>query len=282
MKGIDLQRVSKHFIRAHGLGRITIFQELTLHIEAGKTLAVVGPSGCGKSTLLNIIALLEPIQDGEVLIHGRHVNRADAGTLSMGYLFQRDALLPWRTAMDNALLGVECQRRITNDVGRRAANYFARFGLRGFEHAWPETLSGGQRQRVALIQNLLVDPDILLLDEPFGHLDYQTKLRLEEELLGVIRPEGGDVPEEQLQRKTVIFVTHDIEEAITLGDRVVVLGAPPSGIMLDLPITLDNAMRTPIAARQSDVMKSLFGKIWGMLRDTEHAGSDERRGPGAQ
>jgi len=240
---------------------LVVFRNFNLEIEAARTLALIGPSGCGKTTLLNMLAFLEPADEGVVSYDSRECAFGNPATPAIGYLFQRDALLPWRTALGNALLGLECQERVTPETRQLATDYFERFGLAGFEEAWPYTLSGGQRQRVALIQSLLVDPEILLLDEPFGSVDYQTKLQLEEELLGVVRTPNGSG-----DRKTVVFVTHDIEEAITLGDRVVVLGHPPSEILLDLPVDLEESLRTPLAARHSSIMKSLFTQIWAELR----------------
>lgn len=277
---IELRNLTKVFPRAAEDGRLTIYRDFNLEIEAGETLAIVGPSGCGKTTLLNTIALLEAHDSGEVLFGGEPKDVCDAGSLSVGYLFQRDALLPWRTAWGNAILGLSCRGMLNQNTKDLAATYFRRFGLEGFEHAWPQTLSGGQRQRVALIQNLLIDPDVLLLDEPFGSLDYQTKLVLEGELLSVIRSRNGNG-----SRKTVIFVTHDIEEAIVFADRVIVLGMPPVGIHYDARL-VENAsqvslqeehdgrvyyvfpesLRDPVSARQSSVMQTLFGNIWGQLQ----------------
>jgi NitT/TauT family transport system ATP-binding protein len=247
---------------------LVVFSDFSLTVPAGQVVSVVGPSGCGKTTLLNLLALLEPADQGEVLIGGRQFRAADVGTPPLGYLFQRDALLPWRTAWQNALLGAECRGLLSEDVEGNAREFFERFGLTGFEHAWPRTLSGGQRQRVALIQNLLISPDILLLDEPLGSLDFQMELVLEEELLGVLRPSDGRAPGE---RKTVVLVTHDISEAITFADRVLVLGSPPTGILLDLEVCLDEAERTPVIARQSEKMKSLFALIWQNLEKPAHA-----------
>lgn len=275
MGGIRLVGVSKRFRRPQGNGDLIIFDRINLGVDDGKIVAIVGPSGCGKTTLLNLIALLEPADGGEVLIQGTPRLPSDVGTVSMGYLFQRDALLPWRTALGNALLGLECQGKEDTSSRELVTTYFERFGLRGFEEAWPETLSGGQRQRVALIQNLLPDPDILLLDEPFGSLDYQTKLVLEDELLGVIRP-----PEGSGRRKTVVFVTHDIEEAVVLADRVVVLGPPPNGVILDVDVPLADSLREPVAARQSEVMRRLFALIWEQLRIPEDKQSRVRQSPG--
>ncbi len=265
MLSIDLQGIRKVFPRANGGSPLVVFNKLSLEVGAGEVVGVVGPSGCGKSTLLNLVALLEPPDDGAVVMGGRALTLAEVGSLSMGYLFQRDALLPWRSAWRNALLGVECRGGLRSGVEERTAWYFKQFGLAGFEHAMPHTLSGGQRQRVALIQNLLVDPDVLLLDEPFGNLDYQTKLTLEEELNGIIRPAAAGKGE-TIPAKTVLFVTHDIEEAIVLADRVVVLGPPPAGILADIRVPIPPAMRSPVAARQSEVARRLFSEIWALLK----------------
>lgn len=267
----------KAFPRAAGGDKLIVFQDLNLVIEPGKTLAIVGPSGCGKTTLLNMIGLLEQHDAGMMLFDGRPKTVQNAGTLSMGYLFQRDALLPWRTALGNALLGLTCRGKISEDAKKLVASYFGRFGLRGFENAWPQTLSGGQRQRVALIQNLLLNPDVLLLDEPFGSLDYQTKLILEEELLSVTRSENGNG-----RRKTVVLVTHDIEQAIVMADRVIVLGLPPLGIIFDEQVCYAEKVRNPVTARQSDVMRRLFGKIWSKLqpeadRDSEAGDANQQQ-----
>lgn len=268
MDGIELRNVTKTFPRAHGGGTLTVFKDFNLDIDRGEIVAIVGASGCGKTTLLNVIALLEACDWGDVWIDGKRQSTRDAGKLPVGYLFQRDALLPWKTAWKNALLGLECRRKLSKHAEQIAEEYFERFGLKGFEHAWPHTLSGGQRQRVALVQSLLVNPDYLLLDEPFGSLDYQTKLDMEELLLDVIRPD-----DDREHRRTVIIVTHDIEEAIVLADRVIVIGSEhssennqPSQVILERPIELPDELRNPVSGRQSDEMKEYFPLIWESLR----------------
>lgn len=272
MGGFEIRNVTKTFPGSGDNGPLCVFREFNLAIPDGEILAIVGPSGCGKTTLLNMMALLERPDYGQVRLDDRVLSSADVGDLSLGYLFQRDALLPWRTAWKNALLGLECQGRVTETAKETAAEYFQRFGLEPFRDAWPFTLSGGQRQRVALIQSLLVEPDILLLDEPFGGIDFQTKLMLEAELLSVVRPSAG-MP----RRKAVVFVTHDIEEAITLADRVVVFGMPPVRVLLDRRVELPDECRDPIAARQSDVMSDLFSRIWAALQSGEEVDPESGR-----
>ena len=191
---------------------------ITLDIPEGRFVSLIGPSGCGKSTIFNIIAgLLEPT-GGRVLIDG-----ADAtGTIGrVGYMLQKDLLLPWRSVLDNVVLGMEIQGVPMRDARARALPLLLRYGLSGFEHLHPGSLSGGMRQRAALLRTLLFDTDIILLDEPFGALDAQTKLQMQEWLLQL----WSDF------RKTVVFVTHDVEEAIYLSDEVVVMGTRPGCII---------------------------------------------------
>jgi NitT/TauT family transport system ATP-binding protein len=241
-----------------------IFRRFSLKVPTGQILAIVGPSGSGKSTLLNICALIEQTQGGDVLIRGEKRTTAEVGTLPLAYIFQRDALLPWRSVLDNILVGARCRSMITPELKEKALDYLARFGLQGYEEAFPNTLSGGQRQRVAIIQNLLIDPHILLMDEPFASLDFQTKLILEEELLRVIRNGGnGQKP------RTVILVTHDIEEALLLADRVIVLGRhhrEPAHIALDMQVSLNPEDRDPAKARESRVVRESFQQIWYAIK----------------
>jgi len=205
-----------------------VFQALahvSLAVPAGRFVSLIGPSGCGKSTIFNIVAgLLEP-SAGRVLIDG-----VDAtGTIGrVGYMLQKDLLLPWRTLIDNTILGMELQGVPLRAARERALPLLRRYGLSGFEHAYPSTLSGGMRQRAALLRTLLFDTDVILLDEPFGALDAQTKLRMQEWLLAL----WSDFC------KTVVFVTHDVEEAIFLSDEVHVMGMRPGRIIETIPVAL--------------------------------------------
>src|SRR5262244_345120 len=198
---------------------------VTLSIPQGRFVSLIGPSGCGKSTIFNIIAgLLEP-SAGRVMIDG-----VDAtGTIGrVGYMLQKDLLLPWRTLIDNTILGMELQGVPLRAARERALPLLRRYGLSGFEHAYPSTLSGGMRQRAALLRTLLFDTDVILLDEPFGALDAQTKLQMQEWLMQLWSDFG----------KTVLFVTHDVEEAIYLSDEMHVMGTRPGRIITTIPITL--------------------------------------------
>src|SRR6202049_4811057 len=205
-----------------------VFQALapvTLSIPQGSFVSLIGPSGCGKSTIFNIIAgLLEPTA-GRVLIDGIEAT----GTIGrVGYMLQKDLLLAWRSVLDNVILGMEIQGVPLREARGRALPLLHRYGLAGFEHLYPGALSGGIRQRAALLRTLLFDTDVILLDEPFGALDAQTKLQMQEWLVGL----WSDFT------KTVVFVTHDVEEAIFLSDEVHVMGTRPGRIIETIPVAL--------------------------------------------
>ena len=206
-------------------GAFVALAPVTLAIPQGRFVSLIGPSGCGKSTLFNIIAgLLEP-SGGRVLIDG-----ADAtGTIGrVGYMLQKDLLLPWRTVLDNVILGMEIQGIPLQAARARALPLLRRYGLGGFEHLYPSALSGGMRQRAALLRTLMFDTDVISLDEPFGALDAQTKLQMQEWLLQLWSDFG----------KTVIFVTHDVEEAIYLSDEVNVMATRPGRIVETIPVPI--------------------------------------------
>jgi ABC-type nitrate/sulfonate/bicarbonate transport system ATPase subunit len=206
-------------------GSFQALAPVTLSIPQGRFVSLIGPSGCGKSTIFNIIAgLLEP-SAGRVMIDG-----VDAtGTIGrVGYMLQKDLLLPWRTVLDNTILGMEIQGVALGKARERALPLLHRYGLAGFEHLYPNSLSGGMRQRAALLRTLLFDTDVILLDEPFGALDAQTKLQMQEWLMQL----WSDF------NKTVLFVTHDVEEAIYLSDEVHVMGTRPGRVIASIPVTL--------------------------------------------
>jgi ABC-type nitrate/sulfonate/bicarbonate transport system ATPase subunit len=203
----------------HALDRVS------LSVPHGAFVSLIGPSGCGKSTIFNIVAGLQQPRAGRVLIDG-----VDAtGTIGrVGYMLQKDLLLPWRTTTDNVILGLEIRGTKSVEARARALPLLRRYGLSGFENAYPHALSGGMRQRAALLRTLLFDTDVILLDEPFGALDAQTKLAMQEWLMQL----WGDFA------KTVVFVTHDVEEAIFLSDAVHVMGTRPGRIAETIAIEL--------------------------------------------
>ena len=214
-------------------------------------VALVGPSGCGKSTVLNMIAGLIPPSAGEIRLDGR---RYPGVPPQVGYVFQRDTVLPWRTVRRNIGLGLEYRGLAAPERERRVSAAIRLVGLEGFEDAYPATLSGGMRQRVALMRTLVVEPEILLMDEPFGALDTHTKLWLQAQLLSLWLA----------RRQTVIFVTHDLAEAITLADRVIVLTSRPGRVKLIHEVKLPRP-RDVIEIRETEAYAREFGSLWHVL-----------------
>jgi len=208
---------------SHGFGRgrdhLAVLDGVSLEVEGGGALALVGPSGCGKSTLLELVAGLAEPQRGEISVLGARSARERCELCV--YMPQRDSLLPWRDALGNAALALECRGVARREAQRRAAPLFGALGLAGFERAWPHQLSGGMRQRVAFVRTLLAGKPVLLLDEPFAALDALTRVRLQEWLRGVLTRE----------RRTVVLVTHDVEEALFLADRVALLSPRPARVL---------------------------------------------------
>jgi len=215
-------------------------------------VAIVGPSGCGKSTILNMIGSLVAPSGGEILVDGERVGARPAPQI--GYVFQKDTVFPWRTVERNIALGLEYRGVSAPEIRARVAEAVRLAGLEGFEEAFPATLSGGMRQRVALMRSLIVNPEILLMDEPFGALDTHTKLDLHAELLALW---GA-------RRQTVVFVTHDLSEAITLADRVVVMTRRPGTVKIVYDVKLPRP-RDVIRVRESEEYLREYGEIWHTL-----------------
>ncbi|MEJ8573566.1 ABC transporter ATP-binding protein [Microbaculum marinum] len=217
-------------------GDVVALQDINLDIASGEFVSIVGPSGCGKSTLLKCLAGLEPISSGSAVVAGKHL----AGPPdSLGMVFQRDVLLDWRTILDNVLLQAEFLRLRRSDLKGRAAQLLQRFGLGGYEERYPWELSGGMRQRASICRALLCDPELLLMDEPFGALDAMTRDDLNLELTRIW----------QGSAKTVLFITHSITEAVYLSDRVVMMSRGP-GRIVDV-IDIDLPRPRPLAIRES-------------------------------
>jgi NitT/TauT family transport system ATP-binding protein len=257
---IDIRSISKSF----GVESSKLFSDLSLQVNKGESVAIVGPSGCGKSTLLNIIAMLEPVDTGRVVLDGAEP-QGRVNALRMGYLFQRDALLPWATVWENVVLGARCRGILDNATVKDAETSLARLNIDHLRDRLPHQLSGGQRQLVALAQNLLIAPQLLLLDEPFAHLDFQAKLVLETQLLMLTRQtrEAGSQP------MTLVLVTHDIEEAIVIADRILVVGGYPSGpthVAHEVRVQLSDDERDPVRARKGAGIARYFEEVWSNVR----------------
>ena len=223
-------------------GETIAIDDLNLEIKDKEIVAIVGPSGCGKSTLLGILAGLEEKSAGSILFNGRK---------KLGYMLQTDSLMPWRTILDNALIGLEISKTKTKDNIKKVISMLDKYGLHDFIDKYPDNLSGGMRQRVALIRTLATNPDILLLDEPYSALDYQTRLALSNDLYKIIKEEG----------KTVIIITHDIAEAISMADRIIVLSKRPCKIKKVYDVKLTNK-GLPIDNRKSPEFSIYYDKIW--------------------
>lgn len=233
-------------------GEINALQDINLSIDKGEFISIVGPSGCGKSTLLSLVSGLITPTSGSVLINGKEV----AGTSDeVGYMLQKDHLFDWRTIQENVLLGLEVRRALTHENKQYVENLLKIYGLYEFKDKYPGQLSGGMRQRAALIRTLAVKPEILLLDEAFSALDYQTRLAVTEDIYTIIKKEN----------KTAILVTHDIAESISMADRVVVLSKRPASIKNIHKVSLSCPNRTPLSCREAPEFRQYFNEIWKEL-----------------
>lgn len=224
-------------------GELLALDKVNFSVKDGEFLCIVGSSGCGKSTLLSILSSLESATQGEVAWNKENI--------IIGYMLQNDALFPWLTVMENALLGLKIKKLDTEENKQYVDNLLNNYGLSSFKNKYPDELSGGMRQRVALIRTLALKPDVLLLDEPFSALDYQTRLSVSKDVYEIIKREG----------KTVIMITHDIAEAISLADRIVVLSKRPGTVKRSYTINFADT-NDPIEKRSCEEFNSYYSTIW--------------------
>jgi NitT/TauT family transport system ATP-binding protein len=243
--------VTKHFTPS-GREVVRALDPVSIDVAPGEFVAIVGPSGCGKSTLLNLIAGLDQPTSGSIEVGGRPVT----GPVKIGYMFQADTLLPWRTITDNVELGPELAGVPGADRRRRADALLEQVGLARFAQALPHELSGGMRKRAQLAAVLANQPEVVLMDEPFGALDAQTRAVLEDDLVRLWRH----------SRKSIVFVTHDLAEAILLSTRVLIFTARPGRLKAEYPISLPGAEST-LEQRTSPEFHAYYAKIWADLRD---------------
>ena len=260
---LSLVHITVTFV-SEGAARFTAIRDATLVVQPGEFVSVVGPTGCGKSTLLNVAAGLLAPSGGVVRVSGEELAGLNR---KAGYLFQTEALLPWRTALDNVAVGLEFRGVARAHALAQAEKWLVRVGLRGHGHRYPHQLSGGMRKRVALAQTLIVDPQIILMDEPFSALDIQTRQLMENELLELWTAD----------RKSVVFITHDLEEAISLSDRVVVLSAGPEShpigeFAIDLPRPRDVA-----EIRLTPRFVELHTRIWQTMKEEVLKGYEQQK-----
>ena len=251
-KIVEIKNVEMNY---HTLdGETVAIKDISLDVFNGEIIGIVGPSGCGKSTLLSIVAgLIKPTR-GKVYINNQEVN---GPSKNIGYMFQMDNLFEWRNILDNVLIGLEIQGKVNEDTIKFAEELLETYGLSEFKKHYPNQLSGGMRQRVALIRTLAVKPDILLLDEPFSALDYQTRLAIADEIGTILKRE----------KKTALMVTHDIAEAISMSDRVVILSNRPATIkdIITIELSCPNGVRTPMKCREAPEFRHYFNRIWKEL-----------------
>ena len=237
-------------------GETPALSDITFSVKEGEFLSIVGPSGCGKSTLLSLLASLMEPESGTIILRGKPLA---PHTANIGYMLQKDHLFEWRTVYRNIVLGLEIQKKMTPAYLHHVDQLMEAYGLWAFRNSRPSELSGGMRQRAALIRTLALDPELLLLDEPFSALDYQTRLTVCDDVRQIIRQE----------RKTAILVTHDLSEAISMADRVLVLSRRPASIHLDLPIIFEDQELSPMNRRQAPEFQGYFNQIWKELNHHE-------------
>ena len=229
-------------------GEIEALRNIKFDVKEGEYISIIGPSGCGKSTLLSIIAGLENKTSGEIYIDGK-----------IGYMLQKDNLLEWRTIYKNVLLGLEIQKENTDENKKYVEELLKKYGLYEFKDKYPTQLSGGMRQRVALIRTLAIRPNILLLDEAFSALDYQTRLMVTEDIYKILKNENI----------TALMVTHDISEAISMSDRVIVLSHRPAIVKKIYDIDFEMENRTPLNCREKPKFSKYFNLMWKELEEKE-------------
>ncbi len=246
-------------------GETLAVEDISFNVNIGDFIAIVGPSGCGKTTILNMIGGLLPKSSGKILLNGEEIyNNTGKKTHNsdIGYMFQKDHLFEWRTILDNVKLGLEFDKKLNKQQKKEKEDYILflleKYGLIDFKNKYPRELSGGMRQRVALIRTLALNPKLLLLDEPFSALDFQTRLKVCDDISSIISKEN----------KTAILVTHDISEAISLADKVIVLTKRPAKIKTIVDIDLKES-GLPLKRRENKNFSKYFEEIWRNIKDEE-------------
>ena len=251
---LELENVTYAY---HGTeGETPALTDISFSVEKGEFIAIVGPSGCGKSTLLSLICGLLSPEDGLLKINGKNPKESPD---SIGYMLQHDHLFEWRSIYQNVILGLEIRHDLTPETKKKARELLNVYGLEQFSDAKPSALSGGMRQRAALIRTLLLEPELLLLDEPFSALDYQTRLNVSDDIGQIIKKE----------KKTAILVTHDLAEAVSLADRILVLTSRPATIGQTVNVSFSDPGLSPLARRNAPEFKTYFNLIWKELNPDE-------------
>lgn len=235
-------------------GETLALADISFSVYSGEFLAIVGPSGCGKSTLLSLISGLLSPEKGTITIDGVPVEESGS---SIGYMLQKDHLFEWRTIYNNVALGLEIQKKLNNESSQMLHEMLETYGLGDFEQAKPSELSGGMRQRAALIRTLALKPDLLLLDEPFSALDYQTRLAVCDDISSIIRN----------SKKTAILITHDLAEAVSVADRIIVLSSRPGQIRTIISTPFENGEYRPLKRRNVPEFSTYFNLLWKEMQE---------------
>ena len=247
---LKIQDITKKYQAKNG--EIIAIEKIQFGVKPGEFISIIGPSGCGKSTLLSIIAGLEPKTTGKILLEGEEITNISP---KIGYMLQKDSLLEWRTIYQNVIFGLEVKHMKDKENEEYVLNLLKKYKLYEFKDKYPNQLSGGMRQRVALIRTLAIKPKILLLDEAFSALDYQTRIMVTNDIFHILKNE----------KITVLIVTHDISEAISMADRVIVLSQRPATIQNIHTIDFEMENRTPINCRNSPKFSKYFNDLWKEL-----------------
>lgn len=251
---MSLLEINNIKMRYHSIkGEIEAIDNISFTVDEGDYVSILGPSGCGKTTLLNIMSGLLSPSEGEVLFNNSPLKD---NLNKIGYMFQKDHLFPWTSVFNNIILGLKVKNTLNSDNLNYISNLITKYDLEKFKNHKPNELSGGMRQRVALIRTLALKPQILFLDEPFSALDYQTRLTVCNDIHEIIKSE----------KKTAVMVTHDISEAISASDKIIILSKRPSSIKSILQISFPNNL-TPFQRRNSDLFKNYFNYIWNELEE---------------
>ncbi len=250
-KILEVKNVSKKYQNKEG--EILALQNINLRVNRGEFVSIIGPSGCGKSTLLSIIAGLEEKTEGKIYIEGEETTGISP---KIGYMLQRDCLLEWRTILSNTMFGLEVKKKKNKESKAYVEQLLKKYDLYEFKDKYPSELSGGMRQRVALIRTLAVKPKILLLDEAFSALDYQTRIMVTNDIYNILKKEGI----------TALMVTHDISEAISMSNQVIVLNARPGTVKDIHKIDFDMENRNPINCREKPKFSQYFNTLWKELK----------------
>ncbi len=251
---LELKNISKKYQAKQG--EVLALKNINLKVKKGEFISIIGPSGCGKSTLLSIISGLEEKSTGEIYLEGKKVEKLSD---QIGYMLQKDCLLEWRTIFSNAIFGLEIKGKVSKESKEYIEELLKKYNLYEFKDKYPSELSGGMRQRAALIRTLATNPKILLLDEAFSALDYQTRIMVTNDIYSILRKENI----------TAIIVTHDISEAISMSDRVVVLTKRPGTVKDIHKIDFEIEDRNPINCRESPKFSKYFNTLWKELKNDE-------------